>query len=75
MSEKAFLRLRERLGLSQEDLAKALGVQGRLTVYRWEAGARMPSETIRRLVLFLNSLPERDAKKFLAKLQAYGARK
>lgn len=75
MSKKALLQLRERLGLSQEDLAVALGVQGRLTVYRWEAGARAPSETIRRLILLLNELPEREAKKLLARLQAYGARK
>lgn len=75
MIEKALVQLRERLGLSQESLAVTLGVQGRLTVYRWEAGAREPSETIRRLILLLNDLPERDAKKLLAKLQTYGARK
>ena len=75
MSKRLPLRLRERLELSQEELAMALGVQGRLTVYRWEAGARAPSETIRRLLLLLNDLPEKDARRFLAKLQVYGARK
>jgi len=75
MSKKALLRLRERLGLSQEDLAIALGVQGRLTVYRWEAGARAPSETIRRLILLLNDLPEKEAKRFLSRFETYGTRK
>lgn len=75
MVEKALLKLRERLGLSQEGLALALGVQGRLSVYRWEAGAREPSETIRRLILFLNDLPEKEARRFLEKLQSYGAKK
>jgi DNA-binding transcriptional regulator YiaG len=74
MGDETILHLRERLNLSQEDLAMALGVQGRLTVYRWEVGTREPSETIRRLVLLLNDLSQKDAKKLLARLQSYGTR-
>ena len=75
MAGKAILQLREKLGLSQEDLAQALGVQGRLTVYRWETGSRKPSEIIRRLILLLNDLPEREAKKLLHRIQEYERRK
>ena len=75
MTSKAILRLREKLEMSQEDLAQALGVQGRLTVYRWETGSREPSEIIRRLVLLLNDLSERDAKKLLSRIQEYGEHK
>lgn len=35
--------LRKRLGLSQQQLADVLGVQ-RVTVARWELGARNPSD-------------------------------
>jgi DNA-binding transcriptional regulator YiaG len=75
MAGKAILRLREKLGLSQEDLAQALGVQGRLTVYRWETGTREPAEIIRRLILLLNDLPDREAKKLLHRIQEYERRK
>lgn len=74
MTEKILIRLRDKLGLSQEKLAEALGVQGRLTVYRWEAGHRTPSEPVRRLILFLDDLPEQQARKFLTKFEEYGAR-
>lgn len=36
-------RYREKEGLSQEALAERLGVTG-MTVYRWEAGKRLPRE-------------------------------
>ena len=75
MADKAILRLREKLGFSQEDLAQALGVQGRLTVYRWEVGDREPSELIRRLILLLHDMPEREAKKLLHRIQEYGRQK
>lgn len=38
--------LRERAGLSQEQLAQALGV-GRTAVTRWETGAREPRPAVR----------------------------
>jgi transcriptional regulator with XRE-family HTH domain len=75
MIGKRLLQLRKSLSLTQEALAKAFGVHGKLTVHRWEAGLREPSETIRRLVLLLNELPEAEARRFLAKLESYGSRK
>ena len=43
MSPKKLRKLRERVGLSQEELARRLGVT-RVTVTRWENGTRRPSK-------------------------------
>ncbi len=67
-------KLRESLNFTQEELAKALGVAGKLTIHRWETGKRDPLETIRRLVLLLNDLPKEKALEFLSKLESYGKR-
>jgi transcriptional regulator with XRE-family HTH domain len=66
------LKLRDRLDLTQERLAKAFGLAGRLVVYRWEAGTREPVETIRRLVMLLNDLPKEKALELISKLESYG---
>lgn len=39
-------QLREQVGLSQQDLADALGI-GRTAVTRWETGARAPGRAVR----------------------------
>ena len=75
MSAKNVKRLRERLGLSQEDLARALGLHGKGAIYRWEDGLRKPGETLRRLICYLNDLPIGEAQKLLETLKAYGKRK
>jgi DNA-binding transcriptional regulator YiaG len=64
--------LRSKLDLSQSELGSALGVQGRLTVFRWEAGHRMPSKTIKRIVRLLNSLSKKDALKLLNQIEQCG---
>jgi len=43
-------------------------------VYYWEAGHREPYEPVRRLILFLDALPEKQAHRFLTKFEEYGAR-
>ncbi len=42
MTREEIKSLREALGMSQEDLAAAVGVRGQ-TVWRWEAGRSKPS--------------------------------
>jgi len=49
MSAKSIRRARERLGLSQEEFARRLGVS-RVTVTRWENGKRRPSRIAERAV-------------------------
>ena len=64
--------LRAKLDLSQADLAQALGVKGRLVVFRWEAGQREPSETIKRFVRLLNAMSDKDARRLLRRLEDFG---
>ena len=53
MTSKQFREMRESLGLSQEQLAKLLGVSSGRTVRRWELGEREISETTARLLQML----------------------
>lgn len=75
MSAKEVMQLRERLSISQEELADALGLHGRGAISRWETGLRDPSETVRRLVFYLNELPKKEALELLKRLGKYGTRK
>ena len=49
MKPRDLKRIRQQLGLTQQELADQLGV-GRVTVTRWELGLRSISEPIARLV-------------------------
>ena len=49
MKPQDLKRIRQQLGLTQQELADQLGV-GRVTVTRWELGLRSISEPIARLV-------------------------
>lgn len=49
MTPLGLRRIRRSLGLTQEELAKTLGVR-RLAVTRWEGGTRNISEPVARLV-------------------------
>ncbi len=53
MNPKQFREMRESLGLSQEQLAKQLGVSSGRTVRRWELGERKISATTARLLKLL----------------------
>ena len=54
MTPTELRRIRKALGLTQEGLAKALGV-GQNAVARWETGARGISEPVARLVRLLHA--------------------
>ena len=54
MTPKLFREMREQLGLSQDQLAKKLGVSSGRTVRRWELGERKISETTTRLLEMLS---------------------
>jgi len=49
MTPKDLKRIRQKLGLTQEDLAERLGVT-RITVGRWETGMRRITEPMARLI-------------------------
>ncbi|KKM56156.1 hypothetical protein LCGC14_1552040 [marine sediment metagenome] len=57
MTPKEFREMRVQLGLSQDQLAKKLGVSSGRTVRRWELGERKISETT---VLLLQAVWEKS---------------
>jgi DNA-binding transcriptional regulator YiaG len=71
VSENDVRKLRVRLDLTQEELAKAFGLANGLVVSRWESGNRNPGQPIIRLVKFLNDLPKAKALAILEKFADY----
>jgi len=63
--------LRDRLELTQEELAQCFGLTGRSTVSRWQTGWRQVPEPLRRLFCLLNDMPKKDALALLKKLKSY----
>lgn len=58
MSPPSLRKLRQRLGLTQQELARRLGV-ARVSVTRWENGTRKPSKVIE---LAIRSVEARDTR-------------
>ena len=73
MSSDLIKTLRDKLGLSQEQLSEVLGLAGKNVVSRWELGERAPGEPVRRLCKYLIELPKDEAKSVLARFRKYGA--
>lgn len=74
MSEMSFpemLLLRKKLNMPQVDVAYYLGIKNRLLISQWESGFRKPTEPMRRLIKYLNSLPSTGAKRILMELQKH----
>ena len=62
MKPRDLKRIRQQLGLTQQELADQLGV-GRVTVTRWELGLRSISEPIARLVERVRAEAGRNVRK------------
>ena len=75
MANKEILSLRNKIGLSQKQLAQALGLESAGTIYRWENGLRAPNEALRRIFCYLDDLPEEKARKVIEKISEYGTSK
>ena len=71
----SILDLRLRLEMTQEDLATRLGLADKVSLYRWEAGRREPSEPMQRLLRYLCELPTAEALDLLSKLESHGRKK
>lgn len=61
MNADKFKAIREKIGLTQEELAKLLGLSGRKPVSHFETGFRKPSPLIQAIMSLLDSLSERKA--------------
>ena len=65
MSPKQFKETREKLALTQAELAQVLGLSGKMTISHFETGFRTPSPLISAIMGYLGSLTERKASAFI----------
>lgn len=61
MKPSEFRQIRERLGLTQKELAEILGLSGYIPVNHYESGFRRPSVLIMALMRILDELPEKKS--------------
>lgn len=62
---------REKLGLTQDELAQVLGLAGKKTISHFETGFRTPSPLISAVMSYLGSLPEKKAAAFIEEFQRH----
>ena len=58
MDKSDVKRIRKKLGLTQNEMARILGLSDGLTVRRWESGARIVGGTTATLLQLLDTMPE-----------------
>lgn len=61
MSPDQIKKIREKLGLTQAELAEVFGVSGKVPISHYETGFRSPSLLTLAFLSLLNSLPEKKA--------------
>ena len=73
MNPDDFKKIRNRLGLTQAELAMLLGVSGKSHVSHIETGVRQPGILVMALMAYLDSLSERRAKSFVEEFRSHVA--
>lgn len=71
MSPKQFKEIREKLGLTQAELADLLGMSGKMPISHYETGFRTPGVLVAAVMMHLDSLPERKATAFIEEFQRH----
>ena len=71
MSPKQFKETREKLGLTQAELANLLGLSGKAPISHFEIGFRIPSPLISAVMTYLGSLSERKSQEFIEDFQRH----
>ena len=71
MTSDKFKEIRNRLGLTQVELAALLGLSGKGPISHFETGFRTPSPLIIALMSYLGSLSERNAQDFVNEFQRH----
>ncbi len=61
MKPKKFREIRDRLGLTQKELAEILGLSSYLSVTHFESGFRTPGSLIRALMHIFDDWPEKKS--------------
>lgn len=75
MSPARFKKIRESLGLTQEELASTLGFSGKVSISNIETGFRKPSILVATIMEVLNELPARRASELIASMQGHAKKK
>jgi DNA-binding transcriptional regulator YiaG len=71
VSPEQFKIIREKLGLTQVELARILGLSGGKPISHFETGFRTPSSLIAGLMSFLNSQTDRRALDLIEQLREH----
>lgn len=75
MSPKKFKEIRERLGLTQEELSDVFGLSGKMPISHFETGFREPSSVIVALMKIFDVWPERKSLEFIELLKEHMEKK
>lgn len=71
MSPTKFKEIRERLGLTQEELAELFGLSGKAPISHYEIGFRTPSPLTAAMMSLLDSLSERKSAELIELLSEH----
>ena len=71
MSSAKFKEIREKLGLTQQEVSMVLGYSGRNVVTHIERGARNPGKLAMAILEILNEMPPRKARDFMELLKTH----
>ena len=71
MKTEEFNRIRTKLGLTQEEIAKVLGLSGKNAVSRIEVGARNPNKLAAAFLRLLYNLPSKKAQTLMGLIRKY----
>ena len=73
MKPKEFREIREKLGLTQKELADIFGLSGYIPVNHYESGFRNPSSLTAALMRIFNDWPEKKSVELREELKKRGA--
>lgn len=71
MSSIKFKAMREKLGLTQEEVSEVLGFSGKTAISNIETGVRSPSKLAMAVMELLAELPRKDAERLIELLRKY----
>ncbi|HWU44147.1 MAG TPA: helix-turn-helix domain-containing protein [Bdellovibrio sp.] len=74
MSSAKFKATREKLGLTQEEVAQVLGFSGKTAISNIETGVRSPSKLAMAVLEVLAELPKKDSQRFVELLRKHIAK-
>lgn len=69
MKPEEFREIREKLGVTQKELAEVFGLSSYLPVNHYESGFRTPSVLIQAVMRILNQWPEKKRTELLTELK------